>query len=98
MVQQVKVERNLSFTEARKVVESSSPAVKDKSYAAAVKVSTSNIATQTDLTWSNGEDKYKNISDIKKTKKQIAKAHKQNTKSAQVSLDVKTPPKGLPIG
>ena len=38
MVQQVKVERNLSFTEARKVVETSSPAVKDKSYAAAVKV------------------------------------------------------------
>ena len=67
MVQQVKVERNLSFTEARKVVESSSPAVKDKSYAAAVKVSTSNIATQTDLTWSNGEDKYKKISDIEKT-------------------------------
>ena len=98
MVQQVKVERNLSFTEARKVVESSSPAVKDKSYAAAVKVSTSNIATQTDLTWSNGEDKYKKISDIEKTKKKIAKAHKQNTKSAQVSLDVKPPPKGLPIG
>ena len=68
MVQQVKVERNLSFTEARKVVESSSPAVKDKSYAAAVKVSTSNIATQTDLTWSNGEDKYKKISDIEKNK------------------------------
>ena len=72
-MQQVKVERNLSFTEARKVVESSSPAVKDKSYAAAVKVSTSNIAIQTDLTWSSGEDKYKKISDIEKTKKQIAK-------------------------
>ena len=67
MVQQVKVERNLSFTEARKVVESSSPAVNDKSYAAAVKMSTSNIAIQTDLTWSNGEDKYKKISDIEKT-------------------------------
>ena len=48
------------------MVESSSPAVKDKSAAAAVKVSTSNIATQTDLTWSNGEDKYKKISDIEK--------------------------------
>ena len=66
MVQQVKVERNVSFTEARKVVESFPPAVKDKSYAAAVKVSTSNIAIQTDLTWSNGEDKYKKISDIEK--------------------------------
>ena len=98
MVQQVKVERNLSFTEARKVVESSSPAVKDKSYAPAVKVFTSNIAIQTDLTWSNGEDKYKKISDIEKTKKQIAKAQKQNTKSAQVSLDGKNPPKGLSIG
>ena len=99
IVQQVKVERNLSFTESRKVVESSSPAVKDKSYAAAVKVSTSNIATQTDLTWYNGEDKYKKISDIeKKKKKQIAKAQKQSTKSAQVSLDGKNPPKGLSIG
>ena len=50
MVQQVKVERKLSFTEAGKVVESSSLAIKDKSYAAVVKVSTSNIAIQTDLT------------------------------------------------
>ena len=33
-----------------------------------------------------------------KKQKNIAKAHKQNTKSAQVSLDVKTPPEGLPIG
>ena len=65
----LKVERNLSFTKARKVVESSSPAIKYKYYAAAVKVSTSNIAIQTDLTWSNGEDKYKKISDIEKTKK-----------------------------
>ena len=63
-----------SLTEARNVVESSSPTVKDKSYTAAVKVSTSNITFQIDLTWSNGEDKYKKISDIVKTKKTDSKS------------------------
>ena len=58
MVQQVKVERKLSFTEARQLVESSSPTVKYKVYDASVKVCTSNIAIPTDLTWSNGEEKY----------------------------------------
>ena len=57
LVQQIKVERNVSLTKARNVVESSSPTVKDKSYTAAVKVSTSNITFQIDLTWSNSEDK-----------------------------------------
>ena len=44
-VQQVKVEKNLSFT--------------GKTYAAMVKVSTTSVAIQTDLTWSDGEEKYK---------------------------------------
>ena len=39
-----------------------------------VKVSTTSVAIQTDLTWSNGEEKYTKMSDIKKTNKQIAKA------------------------
>ena len=34
----------------------------------------------------------------KQNTKQIAKGHKQNTKSAHVSLDGKTPPNGLVIG
>ena len=38
MVQKIKVKRNLSFTEARKVVKSSLPAGEGKSYAAVVKV------------------------------------------------------------
>ena len=73
-VQQVKVEKNLSFTEARTIVETSRPAATGKTYAAMVKVSTTSVAIQTDLTWSNGEEKYKKMSDIKKTNKQIAKA------------------------
>ena len=57
------------------MAKSSSPAVKDKFYDGAVNVSTSNIAIQTDLTWSNGEDKYKKISDIEKTLKNILQKH-----------------------
>ena len=34
----------------------------------------------------------------KRKEKKIAKSHKQNSKAAQVSLDGKHPPKGLPIG
>ena len=58
-----------------------------------VKVSTTSVAIQTDLTWSNGEENY-----IKKlqTNKQIAKdASKQASKASQVSLDSRNPPKGL---
>ena len=87
------------------------------SYAAAVKVSTTSIAIQTDLTWPrmnecmfndtpntklnrllgvkqmvltwpNTQDKLKNISDLKKTKKQAPNAaQNQQAKSTQVSLD-----------
>ena len=59
-----------------------------KSYAAAVKVSATSIATQTDLTWPNAEDTFKKISDLEKAKKKAAKAAKnQEAKSTQVSLD-----------
>ena len=55
-----------------------------KSYAAAVKVSTTSIATQTDLTWPTAEDTFKKISDLEKAKKKAAKAAKnQDTKSTQ---------------
>ena len=95
-VQQVKVERYHSLTEARTFVDTSLPAATGKTYAAMVKVSTTSVAIQTDLTWSNGEEKYKNIADIKKTNKQIAKADsKQISKASQVSLDSRNPPKGL---
>ncbi|XP_041376818.1 uncharacterized protein LOC121389287 [Gigantopelta aegis] len=64
--QHVKVEKHISFIEARKVVEASISPAAGKSYAAAVKVSTTSIAIQTDLTWPSGEDKFKNISDLEK--------------------------------
>ena len=58
-VQQVKVENSMSFTEARKIVEVLRPAATGKTYGAMVKVSTTSVAIQTDLTWSNGEEKKK---------------------------------------
>ena len=72
-VQQVKVEKHLSFYEARKLVETSTPVAASKSYAAAVKVSTTSIATQTDLTWPIAEDKFKKISDLEKAKRRLQK-------------------------
>ena len=91
-VQQVKVEKHLSFYEARTLVETSTPVAASKLYAAAVKVFTTSIATQTDLTWPNAEDKFKKISDMEKAVKKAAKAAKnQEAKSTQVSLDSRNP-------
>ena len=52
--------------------ETSSTVAASKLYVIAVNVSTTSIATQTDLTWSNADDKSRKISDSKKTKKQAA--------------------------
>ncbi|XP_041357625.1 uncharacterized protein LOC121374586 [Gigantopelta aegis] len=94
-VQHVKVEKHLSFTEARKVVEASTPSAAGKSYAAAAKVSTTSIAIQTDLTWPNGEDKFKKISNIEKVQKQTTKAaNKHVSKASQVTLDSTNPSRG----
>ncbi|XP_041355359.1 uncharacterized protein LOC121372987 [Gigantopelta aegis] len=65
-VQQVKVEKHLSFTDARIFVDASTHEASGKSYATAVKVSTTSVAIQTDLTWPNSEDKFKKISDLEK--------------------------------
>ena len=65
-VQKVKVERNLSLTEARKIVEASRTAETGKTYVAMIKVSTTSVSIQIDLTWYNGEEKYKHMTDIKK--------------------------------
>ena len=62
----------MSFPEARRLVETMSGAVAGKSYATAVKVSTASV--QTDLTWPNGADRLKKISDIEKAQKQATKA------------------------
>ena len=77
-VQQVKVEKHLSFYEARKLVETSTPVAASKSYAAVVKVSTTSIATQTDLTWPYAEDTFKKISDLEKAKKEGCKSSKKS--------------------
>ena len=82
-VQQVRVEKQVSFPEARRLVETRSGAVAGKSYATAVKVSTTNASVHTDLTWPNGADRLKNVSDIEKAQKQATKAvQKQRTSVA----------------
>ena len=53
-VQQLKVQNHLSFIEARKLVEASSPAASGKSYAAVAGVSNKAVECQTDLTWLTG--------------------------------------------
>ena len=70
-----------------------SGAVAGKSYARAVKVSTTNASIQTDLTWPNGADRIIKVSDIQKARKQATKAvQKQQTSVAsQVSLDSLNP-------
>ena len=61
-----------------------------------VKVSTTSVAIQTDLTWTNSKEKYKKTADIEKAKKQIAKVtSKHCSKAAQVFLDSRNPRKGL---
>ena len=79
----------MSFPEARRLVETRSGAVAGKSYATAVTVSTTNASVQTDLTWPNGADRLKKVSDIEKAQKQATKAvQKQRTSVAsQASLD-----------
>jgi hypothetical protein len=93
-VQQIKIEKRLSYPEARKIVETITPVAAGKSYAAAVKVSTISITTQTDLTWPIGEDKFKKISDIERAQRQAAKAaQKQSSKMTQVSSGSLNPPR-----
>ena len=49
--------KQVSFPEARRLVETRSGAVAGNSYATAVKVSITNASVQTDLTWPNGADR-----------------------------------------
>ena len=56
-VQQVKVEKHISFYEARKLVEALAPVATGPSYAAVVKASTKRISINTDLTWCYEENK-----------------------------------------
>ena len=92
-IQQVKEETHLSFSEARKFVETSTPVAASKSYADAVEVSTTSIATQTDLTWPRGEI----FKRFYIWKKQASTAiQNQQAKSTQVSLDSQNDLSGEP--
>ena len=76
-VQQVRVQNRLSFPEARKLVETAAPKVVGKTYAAvaaAPKPITKSFAVNTDLTWHSDDAKYRKLSDIAKTDKQVQKA------------------------
>ena len=69
-VQQVKVEKHISFYEARKLVEALAPVATGPSYAGVVKASTKRISINTDLTWCYEENKYKNIADVETLQRQ----------------------------
>ena len=98
-VQQVRVQNRLSFPDARKLVKMAAPKVVGKTYAdvaAAPKPITKCVAVNTELTWHSDDAKYRNLSDIAKTDKQVQKAAKkqkdkilQNKESQKVSLDLK---------
>ena len=70
-----------------------SPVAPNKSCAATVNVSATNIAIQTDLTWPTAEDKVKKVSDFEKSpKRQAAEAAKnQEAKSTQLYLNSRNP-------
>ena len=74
-VQQVSLHNRLSCPEARRLVEMATPAVSDKSYAAAAapKLATKSVAINTELSWHLNEAKYKTLSDIEKAGKQLQK-------------------------
>ena len=69
--------------------------------AAAPKPITKRVAVNTELTWHSDDAKYRKLSDIAKTDKQVQKAAKkqkdktlQNKESQKVSLDLKKPTNG----
>ena len=69
--------------------------------AAAPKPITKSVAVNTELTWHSDDAKYRKLSDIAKTDKQVQKAAKkqkdktlQNKESQKMSLDLKKPTNG----
>ena len=71
----------LSFPEARKLA---APKVVGKTYAAvaaAPKPITKRVAVNTELTWHSDDAKYRKLSDIAKTDKQVQKAAKKNKRT-----------------
>ena len=91
-VQQVIVEKRLSFHDARKLVETTQPPVVATSYAAVVKP-TRSVSVNTDLTWRNNETQTK----PNQKQREIAPKLKQactatiSTTMYQVSLDSNNP-------
>ena len=79
-VQQVRVQNRLSFPEARKLIETATPKVVGKTYAAvapAPKSITKRAVVNTERAWYSDDAKYRKLSDIAKTDKQVQKAAKK---------------------
>ena len=84
-VQQITVENQLSFPEARRIVETTVAVVVSKSYAAAAAVSTASVSVQTDVAWPNNMTLVSKISQVQKHRTKVTK--QQASKASQVSLD-----------
>ena len=84
-VQQVRVEKCLSFYDARKLVETSQPAMVTTSYSAVVKTTTRNVSVNTDIMWQHYETQAKQLDTAKQVKKPIQKQRDIAPKKKQAS-------------
>jgi hypothetical protein len=77
----IKVERNISYPEARKFVSVTNDSSAQKSYASVTKPVFTSVETQTDITWLNKADKPTRLMD--KNTEKIVNSSKKVTNSSQ---------------
>lgn len=88
-IQAIKVERNISYPEARKFVSMANDSSAQKSYASVTKPVFTSVETQTDITWLNKADKPTRLT-VKNTEK-IITASKNVTNSTQTTTSSSRP-------
>ena len=87
-IQTIKVERNISYPEARKFVSVTNDSSAQKSYASVTKPVFTSVETQTDITWLNKADKPTRLM-VKNTEK-IVNSSKKVTNSSQTTSSSRT--------
>ena len=85
------MEKHISFSESRILIDGFTLVATGPTYAAVVKLATKSISINTDLAWCYCENKCNNIADVVKVQRQTTKASKNKkreiNKMTQVSLD-----------
>ena len=87
-IQTIKVERNISYPEARKFVSVTNDSSAQKSYASVTKPVFTSVETQTDITWLNKADKPTRLM-VENTEK-IVNSSKNVTNSSQTTSSSRT--------